>query len=99
MHARRLTGASLAQDRSFYLRLTGRANLLFFARLRHGNEQEAARDVDSLVEELELAEIVAERVDRCSSGMVPSRVGEMFSSMLPFLLTRSTNAWIIWVLE
>jgi ABC-type multidrug transport system ATPase subunit len=70
MQARRLTGASLAQDRSFYLRLTGRANLLFFARLRHGSEQPAARDVAQIVEELELEEIAAERVDRCSSGMV-----------------------------
>lgn len=70
LSARRLTGASLAQERSFYLRLTGRANLLFFARLRHGNEPDAASDVDGLVDELDIAHIAAERVDRCSSGMV-----------------------------
>lgn len=68
--ARRLIGASLAQERSFYLRLTGRSNLLFFARLRHGNERAADRDVSELVQELELDEIVPERVDRCSSGMI-----------------------------
>jgi ABC-type multidrug transport system ATPase subunit len=70
MAARRLLGASMAQERSFYLRLTGRANLLFFARLRHLRERDAIRDVDALEEELELAEITAQRLDRCSTGMV-----------------------------
>jgi len=68
--ARRLVGASMAQERSFYLRLTGRDNLLFFARLRHAREREAVRDVNELEDELELHEITAERVDRCSTGMV-----------------------------
>jgi ABC-type multidrug transport system ATPase subunit len=68
--ARRLLGASMAQERSFYLRLSGRANLLFFARLRHARERDAARDVDALEDELELREILAERVDQCSTGMV-----------------------------
>jgi ABC-type multidrug transport system ATPase subunit len=70
MGARRLLGASMAQERSFYLRLTGRANLLFFARLRHARERDAVRDVDGLEEELELREITAQRVDQCSTGMV-----------------------------
>jgi ABC-type multidrug transport system ATPase subunit len=70
IRARRLVGASLAQERSFYLRLSGRTNLLFFARLRYESRQEGARAVDALIEELELAEIAAQRVDRCSSGMV-----------------------------
>ena len=70
MEARRLVGASLAQERSFYFRLTGRANLLFFARLRHGSSRTAVRDVDELIEELELADIARERVDRCSTGMI-----------------------------
>ena len=69
MDARRLVGASLAQERSFYFRLTGRANLLFFARLRYGS-RDAVRRVDAVVDELELEEIAAERVDRCSTGMV-----------------------------
>jgi ABC-type multidrug transport system ATPase subunit len=68
--ARGLIGASLSQDRSFYLRLTGHANLHFFATLRHGSRRRALRDVSEIVEELELSEIAAERVDRCSSGMV-----------------------------
>jgi len=70
MEARRLLGASFSQERSFYLRLTGRANLLFFAQLRHANRREAARDVAEVVEELALEEIAAERADRCSSGMI-----------------------------
>ena len=68
--ARRLVGASLAQERSFYLRLSGRANLLFFARMRYDNRREGARFVDALIEELEIADIAAQRVDRCSTGMV-----------------------------
>jgi ABC-type multidrug transport system ATPase subunit len=68
--ARRLVGASLSQERSFYLRLSGRANLLFFARMRYDNAREGARSVDALIEELEIADIAAQRVDRCSTGMV-----------------------------
>jgi ABC-type multidrug transport system ATPase subunit len=70
MPARRTVGVSLAQDRSWYMRLSGHANLMFFARLRHGRERDARRDVAALVDELELQDIAAERVDRCSSGMV-----------------------------
>ena len=68
--ARALLGASLSQERSFYLRLTGRENLLFFARVRglRGGEADAA--VAAVVEELELADIAARRADRCSTGMV-----------------------------
>lgn len=68
--ARALTGASLSQERSFDLRLTGRANLLFFARLRFGNDGEAARVVGELVQELELDAVASERMNRSSSGMV-----------------------------
>ena len=70
VEARRLLGASLSQERSFYQRLSGHANLLFFARVRHAGGGRAAAAVDSLVEELELAEIATERVDRCSTGMI-----------------------------
>jgi ABC-2 type transport system ATP-binding protein len=70
LEARRLVGASLSQERSFYLRLTGHANLLFFARLRYGSEREAAARVGTLEEELEISEIARQRVDRCSSGMI-----------------------------
>ena len=34
VEARRLVGASLSQERSFYLRLTGHVNLLVFARMK-----------------------------------------------------------------
>jgi ABC-2 type transport system ATP-binding protein len=68
--ARERLGASLAVERSFYLRLTGRANLLLFARLRHRSAGAARRQVDALIEELELEEIAGRRLDACSTGMV-----------------------------
>ncbi|MGI8873771.1 MAG: ATP-binding cassette domain-containing protein [Egibacteraceae bacterium] len=67
--ARRRLGISLSQERSFYLRLSGRQNLVFFARLRLDGTA-ARRAVESVVEELELEQIASERVDRCSTGMV-----------------------------
>lgn len=68
--ARALVGTSLSQERSFYLRLSGRRNLLFFAQLRGYNGREGERFVEALVRELELETIVSQRVDRCSSGMI-----------------------------
>jgi ABC-type multidrug transport system ATPase subunit len=68
--ARSLLGLSLAQERSFDLRLSGRANLLFFARLRLRGERAARTAVEALVDELELAAIAAQRVANSSSGMV-----------------------------
>jgi ABC-type multidrug transport system ATPase subunit len=68
--ARRLVGVSLSQERSFYLRLSGRENLLFAAGVRGVPRSEAERRVDALEEELDLSAILAERVDRCSTGMV-----------------------------
>jgi ABC-type multidrug transport system ATPase subunit len=70
VQARRLLGASLSQERSFYQRLSGHTNLVFFARLRYAGRRRAAAAVDSLIEELEIGEIGGERVDRCSTGMV-----------------------------
>jgi ABC-2 type transport system ATP-binding protein len=70
LEARRLVGISLSQERSFYLRLSGRTNLRFFARLRHTRGRDARRDVAELVDELELSEITARRTDACSSGML-----------------------------
>ena len=70
MQARRLVGFSMSQERSFYLRLSGRANLLLFATLRHDTVTAARKNVEALEEELELREIAPERVDRCSTGMV-----------------------------
>jgi ABC-type multidrug transport system ATPase subunit len=68
--ARRLIGVSLSQDRSFYLRLSGRENLLFAAGIRGVLRSEAARRVAALESELDLSSILAERVDRCSTGMI-----------------------------
>lgn len=68
--AQLLVGASLASERSFYLRLTGRSNLQFFARLRHDSERAALRQVEALVEELEIEDIVRQRLDGCSTGML-----------------------------
>jgi ABC-2 type transport system ATP-binding protein len=70
IEARSLVGVSLSQERAFYLRLSGRANLVLFARLRRYRAREAARQVSAIVEELELGEIATERMDRCSTGMV-----------------------------
>jgi ABC-type multidrug transport system ATPase subunit len=68
--AKRLVGASLSQERSFYLRLTGRKNLVFFACLRHRSRGDAINQVRALEEELEIGEIAANRMDRCSTGML-----------------------------
>lgn len=64
------TGPSLSQERSFYRRLTGLENLLFFARLRHVSKRAALEQISELQTELDLDEILRQRVDRCSTGMV-----------------------------
>ena len=68
--AKPLVGASLSQERSSYLRLTGRANLVFFASLRHSRRADATKQVRALEEELEIGHIAATRADRCSTGML-----------------------------
>ena len=65
-----LVGASLAQERSFYLRLSGHRNLLFYASLRHSARREAAQQVRRIEDELEITDIAKTRMDRCSSGML-----------------------------
>lgn len=67
--ARERLGVALAVERSFYLRLTGRENLHIFARLRRPTRA-AERQAEALIEELELEEIAARRLDACSTGMV-----------------------------
>jgi len=70
IEARRRVGVSLAHERSFYMRLTGMENLRFFAHLRFGSLRQATVAVRAVVSELEIEEIAAQRVDRCSTGMV-----------------------------
>ena len=70
IEARRSTGVSLSEERSFYLRLSGRDNLLFFAGIHGIGRSNARRLVKSLEDELELGAILGKRVDRCSTGMV-----------------------------
>jgi ABC-type multidrug transport system ATPase subunit len=70
VQARRLVGASLSQERSFYQRLSGHTNLVFFARLRYADKKSATAGVDAIIEELDIGEIAGEHVDRCSTGMV-----------------------------
>ena len=70
LEARALVGASLSQERSFDMRLTGHGNLLFFAKLRFAREDRAAAEVAAIEEELEIESMAAERVNRASSGMI-----------------------------
>lgn len=68
--ARQLVGVSLSHERSFYLRLTGRQNLIFFAGIRNFGKRAADQLVRELEEELELTPILDKRVNECSTGMV-----------------------------
>ena len=70
IEARRLVGASFAQERSFYLRLTGRDNLLFYARLRSSSERAARANVDALADELNIAEFLSRRANGYSTWMI-----------------------------
>jgi ABC-2 type transport system ATP-binding protein len=67
--AKRCIGVSFAQERSFYYRLTGAENLTTFATMREGKAQ-AKTSVEEILSELELHDVAARRIDRCSSGMV-----------------------------
>jgi len=71
---RALVGAALALERSLYLRLTGRDNLVLFGCLRGLSRKHSARTVDAVVDELELGEIAARRAAECSTGMLQQLV-------------------------
>jgi ABC-type multidrug transport system ATPase subunit len=68
--ARRLIGASLSQERSFYLRLSGHANLLCFARLRFESEAEAVEHVGALEQELAIEGFASRWAGTYSAGML-----------------------------
>jgi ABC-type multidrug transport system ATPase subunit len=56
-------------DRSFYLRLSGRENLLFFGRLQGLSRREAGRRADDLLDQVGLAGAARTRVGLYSHGM------------------------------
>jgi ABC-type multidrug transport system ATPase subunit len=68
--ARRMIGASLSQERSFYLRLSGHANLLCFARLRLNTEAAAVAQVRGIEQELQIESFAEQRADKYSAGML-----------------------------
>jgi ABC-type multidrug transport system ATPase subunit len=70
IEARRMVGAALAHDRSLYLRLTGRQNLILAARFRGASASDAAREVGDLADELSIGEFVDQRSDRLSTGQL-----------------------------
>ena len=65
-----MVGASLTTERSFYLRPEPAREPALFARLRHAGERAAVQNVENVVEELEIEDIVRQRLDGCSTGML-----------------------------
>ena len=68
--ARALVGASLSQERSFYMRLTGFENLLLYARVRGLSKRTAAAHIRAIADELGLEQMTKRRADRCSTGQL-----------------------------
>ena len=60
----------IGPERAFALRLNGRDNLRFAARLRLSDAAEAENAVDGIIEELKLAGFVDRRTSLCSTGML-----------------------------
>ncbi len=67
--ARSKVGLVLADERSFFWRLSGRRNREFFAALHGLRRAEAAQRASEALEAVNLAEVADRRVDRYSSGM------------------------------
>ncbi len=68
-HARRSIGLALADERSWYWRLSGRRNLEFFGALYGFDRRGAAKRVDQLLGDVGLTEAGDRRFDSYSSGM------------------------------
>lgn len=66
---RKRVGLVVTDERSFYWRLTGRQNLIFFAALHRLFGQDAEKRIDHLLSQLNLHEVSGLRFDRYSSGM------------------------------
>ncbi|MEM7802625.1 MAG: ABC transporter ATP-binding protein [Chloroflexota bacterium] len=62
-------GLVVTDERSFYWRLTGRQNLLFFAALHRQFGIDARQRADHLLQQLNLSDVADLRFDRYSSGM------------------------------
>jgi ABC-2 type transport system ATP-binding protein len=65
---RRQIGLATAEERSFYWRLTGEQNLMFFARLHGLSDRTAKQRIKDLVAKLELEEVVRRRFGEMSTG-------------------------------
>lgn len=66
--ARSRLGLVLAEERSFFWRLSGLQNLAFFAALQGLRRAEAVRRSTEVLEQVGLAELATRRVDRYSTG-------------------------------
>ena len=64
-----MIGVSLYSDRGFYWKLSGRENLLYFARLYHMNERDAKERIGHLLDLLGLKEDADRLVEEYSTGM------------------------------
>jgi ABC-2 type transport system ATP-binding protein len=65
---RRQIGLATAEERSFYWRLTGEQNLMFFARLHGLSDRTAKERIKELFAKLELEEVVRRRFGEMSTG-------------------------------
>ena len=67
-HVRREIGLATAEERSFYWRLTGEQNLMFFARLHGLPDRIAKQRIRDLFAKLELEEVARRRFGELSTG-------------------------------
>jgi len=67
--SRGLLGMVTSEERSFYWRLSGRANLMFFATLYGMGRREATKRIEELLATLDLTYAADQRFDGYSSGM------------------------------
>lgn len=66
---KRQVGLVVTDERSFYWRLSGRKNLLFFAAMQHLHGQEAEERVDMALAEVDMVEAAGRRFSDYSTGM------------------------------
>jgi ABC-2 type transport system ATP-binding protein len=67
-NVRRQIGLATAEERSFYWRLTGEQNLMFFARLHGLSDRTAKQRIRELFAQLELEEVSRRRFGEMSTG-------------------------------